>query len=281
MRNGRELGEVNYRFQTYDTPRETNAGDPNLGTAFTGPLWWVARACTAAPTYFIPKDIAALDGNIWRFKDAGLVLQNPTLEGVNELRRWGPQPQTYAERFSAIVSIGTGYQRPPAHFGPGQAPRGGWRDTYNVLRAGFRYDNPEAVHRAMRDTLGLRGIYWRLNDEDSEEWGKIKLDQYDEVTMEKMRRLANTYLAREDVERDLQMCAKNLVKHRRLRLMQGDEWERFALAVEYRCPVPGCFNHYNLRGDMASHMRRCHPGDRNEPTRLIWDYNQNQNDLLN
>lgn len=268
-----EMNEVNYRFQTYDTPEETNSGDPNLGTAFTGPLWWVARACTAAPTYFIPKEIEALNGNIWRFKDAGLVLQNPTQEGVDEVLRWGPPSETYAQCFNTIVSIGTGLQRPPKNFGPGRAPRGVWLDTLAVIKAGFKFDNPEAVHKNMSRTLGVNGIYWRFNG-DSHEWGNIKLDQYDEGTMTKMRTLANTYLAREDVKHDLQECAKSLVKHRRQRLKQQDAWERFALAVEYRCAAPGCFNHYNLKEDMENHMRRCHRGNQEKAKRLIWRYDR-------
>ncbi|SPB47169.1 unnamed protein product [Aspergillus niger] len=268
-----EMNEVNYRFQTYDTPEKTNSGDPNLGTAFTGPLWWVARACTAAPTYFIPKEIEALNGNIWRFKDAGLVLQNPTQEGVDEVLRWGPPSETYAQCFNTIVSIGAGLQRPPKNFGPGRAPGGGWLDTLAVIKAGFKFDNPEAVHKNMSRTLGVNGIYWRFNS-DSHEWGNIKLDQYDEGTMTKMRTLANTYLAREDVKHDLQECAKSLVKHRRQRLKQQDAWERFALAVEYRCAAPGCFNHYNLKEDMENHMRRCHRGNQEKAKRLIWRYDR-------
>ncbi|PYH57632.1 FabD/lysophospholipase-like protein [Aspergillus niger CBS 101883] len=268
-----EMNEVNYRFQTYDTPEKTNSGDPNLGTAFTGPLWWVARACTAAPTYFIPKEIEALNGNIWRFKDAGLVLQNPTQEGVDEVLRWGPPSETYAQCFNTIVSIGAGLQRPPKNFGPGRAPGGGWLDTLAVIKAGFNFDNPEAVHKNMSRTLGVNGIYWRFNS-DSHEWGNIKLDQYDEGTMTKMRTLANTYLAREDVKHDLQECAKSLVKHRRQRLKQQDAWERFALAVEYRCAAPGCFNHYNLKEDMENHMRRCHRGNQEKAKRLIWRYDR-------
>lgn len=270
-KNGEELDEVNYLFQTYDSPNKEPPDELNLGRAFRGPVWWVARACSAAPTYFIPKEIQALNGNIWRFKDAGLVLQNPTKEGINELLSWRPEIKK-SEAFNAVVSIGTGIQPKPGYFGQGKS--GGFWDTLAVVYAGFKFGDPEAVHVDMEKDLNHLNepqVYWRLNS-DSKEWGNIMLDQCDKGSMEKMKNLADAYLKREDVKAELEDCAKSLVKSRRERQLNKDGWERFALAVEYCCNVPGCFNHYNLKGDMESHIARCHPGQESGFARKVWKY---------
>ncbi|KAE8419552.1 hypothetical protein BDV36DRAFT_307871 [Aspergillus pseudocaelatus] len=262
--------EVNYLFRTYDIPNKKRPSDLDSGRAFKGTVWSVARACTAAPTYFIPKEIEALNGNIWRFKDAGLVLQNPTEEGVDELLRWTPH-NLHNKAFNAILSIGTGLKQPRGYFGPGNP--GGLLDILAVYWAGFRSANPEKVHEGMEKAFNSHDekTYWRLNS-DSEKWGQIMLDQWDRDTMTTMDKLTSEYLERTDIKCCMQECAERLVKHRRQRQLHKDEWERFALAVEYRCTAPGCFNHYNIKGDMDDHLKRCHPGNQFEPDIYIWDY---------
>ena len=264
------MGEVNYLFRTYDSPMKKQPSDLDSGRAFKGTVWSVARACTAAPTYFIPKEIDALNGNIWRFKDAGLVLQNPTQEGIEELLGWIP-PNLRNEAFNAVLSIGTGSTQRHRYFGPGKP--GGLLDMLATFWTGFRSADPETVHNSVEKALNSHGekTYWRLNS-DSEEHDKIMLDQCDRGTMMMMENLTRVYLERKEIKDYMQECAERLVKQRRQRQLHKDEWERFALAVEYRCTAPGCFNHYNIKGDMESHMERCHPGPQFKPERHIWNY---------
>lgn len=63
----------------------------------------VARATTAAPTFFEPACIGDLDGTLHTVTDGGLVANNPALLAYVEARRIYPN----ARRF-VIVSLGTG-----------------------------------------------------------------------------------------------------------------------------------------------------------------------------
>lgn len=64
----------------------------------------VARATTAAPSYFGPARITSLSGNEYTLVDGGLVANNPAMSGFIEAWKLFPQ----ARRF-IVISFGTGY----------------------------------------------------------------------------------------------------------------------------------------------------------------------------
>jgi patatin-like phospholipase/acyl hydrolase len=63
----------------------------------------VARATSAAPTYFLPAQIQAIGGRTYSFLDGGLVANNPALSAYVEARTIYPDARRYV-----IVSLGTG-----------------------------------------------------------------------------------------------------------------------------------------------------------------------------
>lgn len=63
----------------------------------------VARATTAAPTYFAPAQITSLAGDTYSLVDGGLVANNPALSAYVEARKLYRDARRYI-----IVSIGTG-----------------------------------------------------------------------------------------------------------------------------------------------------------------------------
>jgi patatin-like phospholipase/acyl hydrolase len=63
----------------------------------------VARATTAAPTYFAPAQITSRSGKRFSLVDGGLVANNPALSAYVEARTIWPDARRYV-----IVSIGTG-----------------------------------------------------------------------------------------------------------------------------------------------------------------------------
>ncbi|KID82183.1 Acyl transferase/acyl hydrolase/lysophospholipase [Metarhizium guizhouense ARSEF 977] len=263
-----------YLFQTYDSPTLGKPGDLNPKRAFKGPVWTVARACTAAPTYFDPEMVEALNGNLWYFKDGGMRVNNPCRTGVDELVSWGPENNPDGA-IDSVVSIGTGYHYYTL-FGSGTA--GGLSDTLAAITgAAVGSTDTEDVHDQLRKQFGLyhERKYWRFNS-DSPDWQNIRLDQCDGKTMEKMRTLISNYVQRHNTEEELRACARRLVRCRRQRYAADpDKWERFALASQYRCMMPGCFSRYDLGSDFRHHFEHSHPaGPALEASyeRLIWKH---------
>ncbi len=85
------LGKTAVRMRSYIT--EDN--DP-----FQAKIWQVARATSAAPTYFLPIDINGIT-----YGDGRIGWNNPTMEAINEADYiWPSRP------IACVVSIGTGLE---------------------------------------------------------------------------------------------------------------------------------------------------------------------------
>jgi len=74
------------------------------------PLWEVARATSAAPTYFPP---ARLEGGLWNLIDGGTYANNPALCAYAEARQTHPKDEVL------LVSLGTGRHAQPIRYRPG------------------------------------------------------------------------------------------------------------------------------------------------------------------
>ncbi|KAL9099785.1 MAG: hypothetical protein Q9163_004758 [Psora crenata] len=99
------LTERPYLFRTYKNLRkgatkEEKKIDRNPGPAHDIPIWQVARATSAAPTYF--KE-AKIEGR--KYLDGGFGANNPCREIYNEVRKMNNYNENCA---STIISIGTG-----------------------------------------------------------------------------------------------------------------------------------------------------------------------------
>lgn len=81
----------------------TQHGEPARGEKRDFYLRDVARATSAAPTFFPPAHITALDGHRFSLIDGAMVANNPTLSAVVEARKLYP----HASRL-VVVSLGTG-----------------------------------------------------------------------------------------------------------------------------------------------------------------------------
>ncbi len=76
--------------------------------AFDFPLWQVARATSAAPTYFPPAEIESMAGERYAMIDGGVFANNPSLCALASAKRLFPD----AKRF-LLVSLGTGAAEEP------------------------------------------------------------------------------------------------------------------------------------------------------------------------
>ena len=75
------------------------------------PMWQVARATSAAPTYFQPEQVAQLNGQTpWAFVDGGCFANNPAMCAYAEARRLNPGADIL------VVSLGTGEHTRPIHY---------------------------------------------------------------------------------------------------------------------------------------------------------------------
>lgn len=109
-------------------------------------LWEIARATSAAPTYFEPVRIAARSGRARDLIDGGVYANNPAMEAYVAARRIFPQ-----ERDIVLVSLGTGEDRHP--FDLGKARNWGlieWaRPLFKVLLGGLS----DSVHYQLRELM--------------------------------------------------------------------------------------------------------------------------------
>ena len=86
----------------------------------------VARATTAAPTYFAPAQVTSLAGHTYSLVDGGLVANNPALSAYVEARKLYRDAWKYV-----IVSIGTG--RSGRRFRHDEIKRWGYLDWVSPL----------------------------------------------------------------------------------------------------------------------------------------------------
>ena len=103
QKNGK--AEKPYLFRTYKNLRkgstpEDQKTDRNPGPAHDLPIWQVARATSAAPTYFEEVKIEGL-----KYLDGGFGANNPCVEIFREVRKMNNYNK---ECIGTVVSIGTG-----------------------------------------------------------------------------------------------------------------------------------------------------------------------------
>ena len=247
-----------------------------VGPADSSLIWQVARATSAAPTYFSSIKI----GNA-EYIDGGFGQNNPSTPVFWEVS----QVNRNIDAANALsISIGTGITR-FSRFQKGLFKKPiGWFNAAKKISTDCERD-----HKQMRKITkdGRKYGYFRFNvperrtnpddpddpddpDFDPEkappsltEWlkkrllrifrqdnelldrglGKIKLDEWKErgfwrkeSTKEEIERVTRAYLAEDIVNKDLETVARKLVDLRRLRA-KDSRWDAYALGIRYECPI--------------------------------------------
>ena len=153
-----------YLFRSYANLHRSNdeaekSVDRNPGRANGVPIWQVARATTAAPTFFKPMLIHGLEHFDGRF-----AANNPCLEIYHEVKKVN---NNYEKSVNLILSIGTG-----KHLNGLRGRRFG--DCWN-----YRAERSEEVHEVMmrkRDDSNTSFHYYRLNVDKG--LGLLMLDEW-------------------------------------------------------------------------------------------------------
>ncbi|KAL8826143.1 MAG: hypothetical protein Q9191_003981 [Dirinaria sp. TL-2023a] len=162
-----------YLFRTYKNlhrskvPKE-KALDRNPGPAHDVPIWEVARATSAAPTYFKP---AKIDHR--KYLDGGFgETNNPSIEIYDEVRRMNNDSN---DCISILVSIGTGKNKKMSQWTDKKLRGLQYINYINFAKAWA--SQSETQHTAMmKEEKKFRFVYERLNVEDGLD--TMKLDEW-------------------------------------------------------------------------------------------------------
>lgn len=164
--------ETPYLFRTYKHLRKgantkERLLDRNPGLAHDVPIYQVARATSAAPTYFKPAKIGDLE-----YLDGGFGANNPCVEIYDEVRKMNNNSESCIH---IIVSIGTGKNNELARFGGEGVSR-----YWNYLNFAKKWaSESETTHTYMvrkREHSSTKFHYCRLNVEEG--LATMKLDEW-------------------------------------------------------------------------------------------------------
>lgn len=174
QRQRSRVPESPYIFRSYknlhrSTTIQERVLDRNPGLAHDIPIWQVARATSAAPTYFEPQKTGDLE-----YLDGGMGANNPCEEIYDEVRKMNNNSDKCVR---VILSIGTGKNNKAARFS-GQGLTRYW--NYLNWAKKWASDSQETHMRMLktRDRIPSeeRFDYFRLNVEEGLD--AMKLDEW-------------------------------------------------------------------------------------------------------
>jgi len=212
-----------YLFRSYPVQSRSNGVYSPINSSREAdniPIWQVARATSAAPTYFKPMRIRGKD-----YIDGGLLNNNPSLEIWDEVRRVNGQP------IKLLVSLGTGVPRKPKveFFKP--SPFGIFQSVRRLSRLIGASIDSQSAHHAMKSLMSAeKADYFRFDITlDSEAWALDSWRKSRRVAFKRLDDVTYKYLHQEEVLQQLRQCAKVLVEHSRIRSLDISAWKRFTL----------------------------------------------------
>ncbi|KAI1275714.1 acyl transferase/acyl hydrolase/lysophospholipase [Xylaria sp. FL0933] len=192
-----KLSDILYVFRSFDfnpTRRDTVVPEfskPRL--ADDCQIWQVARATSAAPTYFSPIEI-----NGRCFMDSGIGTNNPAAVALYEVGLLNERMKT-----TLLISIGTGSSRPASRFG-----------TFSRLRAlvNTATETEETHHRVLALTEQSGDPYFRFSgpdlDMELDEWRTKRRRSGQRLqTLEFIRQQTMSYLEKDEMQASLRKCA--------------------------------------------------------------------------
>ena len=200
---------TSYMFRTYDcrmplAPKTPKWKPLKPGPASTHQIWEVARATSAAPTFFAPIN---LDGNM--FVDGGVTANNPTQEALREVAfLYGELTGT------CVVSIGSGISNDPllpASLLSGK--RTGFthlKEIVCVLHAVVVQIELINIDVHFEASMNARFAYFRFNTINERDIG---LDDWDTSgrTQTEIELSAKNFVESEETKAQMRQCASAIV----------------------------------------------------------------------
>ena len=254
--------DVPFVFRSYDHLR-TYPYDPlerNPGYAHKIPIWQVARATTAAPTYFDTMEIYDRT-----FGDGGFGCNNPSWEAYQEVVFMNSGK---SNSVALLLSIGTGKSKIVKYASKK------WSQLYTFIRAAKQMASDSEDTHEKTSSLSKHGEgfpYYRFNvakglsDMKMDEWKKARRGK--PSTLEQITVSTQAYLdgyidddKSISVRARLEEVAEKLVLARRQRAATP-QWEAIAQGVRYYCRYPGCNKpqkERETRLDLWRHLTETH-----------------------
>ncbi|KAI4109374.1 MAG: hypothetical protein L6R37_000531 [Teloschistes peruensis] len=258
-----------YVFRSYQhtvrLPHEPFLYPRNPGDSSEFDIWEVARATSAAPSYFKSTTLYEYRSVIRanesylkhdelmttvRYFDAAININNPSMEVYNEVSLLNKSQ----ESIELLLSLGTGNAK-------GNTTKA--KHSLQSLQRELR-DISNLVHHKIVDASQKAAFsYYRwdvqggLQDVRLDEWKPISSGQN---TRDRIERATVRYLSDPDVVEQIKDCANTLVHARMLRA-QTMRWESYATGTRYRCPIKGCqFQslRFQNRNELMDHLQTIH-----------------------
>ncbi|TGO46071.1 hypothetical protein BOTNAR_0616g00060 [Botryotinia narcissicola] len=241
-----------YLFRTYEHVKsELNYSEElNPGPPLHIPIWQVARATTAAPTYFKPFQLLHE-----RFVDGGYGHNNPTSRTFAEVE------QVHGKGTVALtLSIGTGR---PTKVQPIARQNSGLISHYRqmIKYTAATTTDSEHTHEYVKALTADRCTYERFNvdgglgDIDLGEW---RVHGNENMTLKRIREQTHVYLNQSEVRRRMEKVAKMLVRNRQER-SRTEKWDVVATGHRFHCPR--CCNEetiFTREEDFKTHLCEAH-----------------------
>ena len=246
-----------YLFRSYYHPSARgNDGlvrNPNNDDNYA--IWEVGRATSAAPPYFRPMRLARDHQS--KYIDGGFGSNNPSEEAYWSVRQYhGDHPRA----LKVLVSIGTGKSK---EFKSSRVPFfGRFIEAFNMATAWAVQS--ERTHEMLARNLRGNAEYYRLNVDDIEGLGRMKLDNWKgkkgSQTLRRITDATDAYLATAEAQSHISESARHLVQVRRARVepRHGDRWDRFCHGVVYMCPIRRCreaSTQYGSEDQLRNHLQ--------------------------
>ncbi len=276
------LSDDTYLFRSYDHFAKSQRSTPlNPGPAHNYKIWEVARATTAAETYFKamrlkdPSDPTSMT----KYSDGGLLNNNPSLLAWNETL-FKEDCKGVAPVF-VFLNIGTGdksqsrFQRATRKLRLSkriQRIKNGLTNTSDAFVHVDHIWNMQVLPMLPHDTKQLC-IRWsggqRIAGLKFDEWADPK-KRGEQSTKEIIEGEVEKYMADRDIQEQLRRCAEALVSQRRERIKHLDRWTRNTYCTKFRCPFCGDRNQVfpATRAELIDHINDMHKDKADESVNL-------------
>ena len=238
-----------FLFRSYDQPSPPNLSIEGFERSPSKPdkfaIWQVARATSAAPSYFKPVRL-----NNDQYYDAAVDLNNPSWEVVKEVSLLTGGS---FDAIDVLLSVGGGnasVNKSKSKFGGGSLEK----DLADIS---------DVVHKRVRSESKSLFRYYRLDVDEG--LGDIRLNEWKpkssgKTTLQRIREATARYLQKQEVRSQCQECAMHLVE-RRIQRARTMRWECFATGTRYKCPKEDCpypALRFSNRNDLMYHLRMQH-----------------------
>lgn len=259
------IADTPYLFRTY--PQGNTAQDvKNPGPADKNEIWKVARATSAAPTYFDPIQIGGKE-----YSDGGVGSNNPAQLMLREVTAKAGT-DSILETFAVLVSIGTG-QKPTArlrvkHRFPTFSSLRPVKEISKIIkRLKDTSTDVERTHEYVSTIMQQIGFQHYYRWSGGEEVGGLGMDEWHPnrkgkkpTTARFIAQHVRDYMDRDDVRPQVIKCAQELVKRRRDRIAYMPDhgiWRRHTHCTLIPCPY--CGDLLETRNAVKSHVIGVHP----------------------